>query len=214
MPHSLFLKGDDVIHINTSSPFHHYPVCSFFIAIFFPLSSLLFWFLFFDDYLGTPFFLTTSNLVSALLLDFHIFMITLLPFHHHFISLLYQAIDAYSKISSILISCYINLPHHISLPHFISEREEPSTVEAKNSSDDENGNGNGHSSDGVTWQQSVESQLQLLCEQTLHRYLVPVFVTAVTAIPQIATLADPKGDRPNMADFISLILYRLKHFNI
>ena len=65
-------------------------------------------------------------------------------------------------------------------------------------------------SDGATWQQSVESQLQLLCEQTLHRYLVPVFVTAVAAIPQIATLADPKGDRPSMAVLITFIIKLLK----
>lgn len=68
------------------------------------------------------------------------------------------------------------------------EREEPA------GGDERNGQGT------ATWQQSIESQLQLLCDETLHRYLVPVFVTAVTDIPLVTTKADPKGDRPNMAD--------------
>ena len=58
---------------------------------------------------------------------------------------------------------------------------------------------NGH----ATWQQSIESQLQLQCDEVLHRYLVPVFVTAVTDIPLVTTKADPKGDRPNMAESLT-----------
>ena len=43
------------------------------------------------------------------------------------------------------------------------------------------------------WVKAAEESLQSSCESSLHRYLVPVFVTSVASIPILKTSLDPNG---------------------